>query len=89
MAAGISDTLALGVLCEVYGMGIPTAVLPCLNAAQAAAHPVYRQSVERLRGMGTVIGSYEPHKPKAGGGPNRFRWEEALELLAPVLAARE
>lgn len=27
-AAGISDTLALGILCEAYGFGIPTAVLP-------------------------------------------------------------
>ncbi|MFF1601902.1 flavoprotein [Streptomyces mirabilis] len=87
-AAGISDTLALGILCEAYGMGIPTTVLPYLNAAQAA-HPAYQQSVERLRGMGVLIGSYEPHKPKAGGGADRFRWEEALELLAPVLAAAE
>jgi flavoprotein len=37
-AAGISDTLALGILCEAYGMGIPTAVLPYLNPAQSA-HP--------------------------------------------------
>jgi phosphopantothenoylcysteine synthetase/decarboxylase len=87
-AAGISDTLALGILCEAYGMGIPTAVLPYLNAAQAA-HPAYQQSLERLRGMHVLIGSYEPHKPKAGGGADRFRWEEALELLAPVLAAAE
>ncbi|MBT3152747.1 flavoprotein [Streptomyces sp. CHD11] len=86
-AAGISDTLALGILCEAYDMKIPTAVVPYLNAAQAA-HPAYQQSLERLRGMGVLIGSYEPHKPKAGGGADRFRWEEALELLAPRLSAR-
>ncbi|MFI7393159.1 flavoprotein [Streptomyces tendae] len=86
-AAGISDTLALGILCEAYGMGIPTAVLPYLNSAQAA-HPAYRQSLERLRGMGVLIGSYEPHRPKAGGGADRFRWEEALDLLGPTLACR-
>jgi hypothetical protein len=44
-AAGISDTLALGILCE-----------------------------------------YEPHPPKSGGGADRFRWEEALELLVPNMA---
>ncbi|MFJ5640708.1 flavoprotein [Streptomyces sp. NPDC093223] len=86
-AAGISDTLALGILCEAYGMGIPTAVLPYLNAAQAA-HPAYRRSLNQLCEMGVLIGSYEPHKPKAGGGADRFRWEEALELLAPVSSGR-
>ncbi|MFI1967300.1 flavoprotein [Streptomyces pathocidini] len=81
-AAGISDTLALGILCEAYGFGTPTAVLPYVNAAMAA-HPAYGQSLDRLRAMGVHIGGYEPHQPKAGGGRDKFRWEEALELLAP------
>ncbi|MEV0485700.1 flavoprotein [Streptomyces sp. NPDC050508] len=85
-AAGISDNLALGILCEASAMGVPLAVLPYLNSAQAA-HPAYQQSLERLRGMGVLIGSYDPHKPKAGGGADRYRWEEALELLAPRLSA--
>ncbi|WP_406452703.1 flavoprotein [Streptomyces sp. NBC_00876] len=85
-AAGISDTLALGILCEAYGFGIPTAVMPYLNSAQAA-HPAYSQSLERLREMGVLIGSYEPHKPKADGGADQYRWEEALELLTPKLSA--
>ncbi|MGC3003863.1 flavoprotein [Streptomyces sp. G35A] len=79
-AGGISDTLALGILCEAYGMGVPTAVLPYLNAAQAA-HPAYARSLETLRGMNVMIGTYDPHRPKAGGGADRFRWEEALDLL--------
>ncbi|MEU8825972.1 flavoprotein [Streptomyces sp. NPDC048636] len=79
-AAGISDTLALGILNEAYGLGVPTAVLPYLNAAQAA-HPAYQQSLERLRGMGVLFGDYEPHRPKAGGGRDDFRWERAVELL--------
>lgn len=36
--------------------------------------------------MDVLIGSYEPHKPKAGGGADRFRWEEALELLEPKVS---
>ncbi|MFZ4264564.1 flavoprotein [Streptomyces arboris] len=87
-AAGISDTLALGILCESYGLGVPTAALPYLNSAQAA-HPAYAESLRRLRDMGVLIGSYEPHRPKAGGGADRFRWEEALDLLAPRLSARK
>ena len=86
-AAGISDNLALGILCEAPAMGVPVAVLPYLNSAQAA-HPAYHQSLERLREMGVLIGSYEPHRPKAGGGADRYRWEEVLELLAPKLSAR-
>ncbi|MDX3854361.1 flavoprotein [Streptomyces sp. AK02-01A] len=81
-AAGISDTLALGILCEAYGMGVPTAVLPYLNAAQAA-HPAYRRSLGQLREMGVLFGGTEPHEPNAGGGADRFRWQEALELLTP------
>ncbi|GAA3837328.1 hypothetical protein GCM10022206_89330 [Streptomyces chiangmaiensis] len=68
-------------------MGIPVAVLPYLNSAQAA-HPGYRLSLERLREMGVLIGSYEPHRPKAGGVADRYRWEEVLELLAPRLSVR-
>ncbi|MFI0817167.1 flavoprotein [Streptomyces sp. NPDC021098] len=81
-AAGIADTLAVGILCEAYGMGTPIAALPYLNAAQAA-HPAYRQSLERLREMGVLIADYEPHQPKAGRGRDRFRWEQAVELLTP------
>ncbi|MFJ4966620.1 bifunctional phosphopantothenoylcysteine decarboxylase/phosphopantothenate synthase [Streptomyces sp. ADI96-02] len=80
-AAGISDTLALGILCEAHGLGIPTALLPYLNTAQAA-HPAYLPNLDRLRTMGVRIGTREPHDRQATEGTARFRWEEALELLA-------
>ncbi|WP_405912880.1 flavoprotein [Streptomyces sp. NBC_00963] len=79
-AAGISDTLALGILCEAYGAGIPTVVLPCLNAAQAA-HPAYRRSVDALRDMGVLFSAYDPGPPGATKATSGFRWTEALELL--------
>ncbi|MFF9430999.1 flavoprotein [Streptomyces sp. NPDC014746] len=79
-AAGTADTLALGILCEAYGMGIPTVVLPYVNAAMAT-HPAYNRSLDQLREMGVLVGSYQPHRPKGGGGADPFRWEEALELL--------
>src|SRR5262249_52676583 len=81
-AAGIADTLAVGVLCEANGLGIPTAALPYLNAAQAA-HPAHRQSLDRLGAMGVVIADHDPQQPKAGGGRDGFRWEQAVELLRP------
>ncbi|MCM2386970.1 flavoprotein [Streptomyces albipurpureus] len=78
-AAGISDTLALGILCEAYGSGVPVVVLPHLNEAQAA-HPAYSQSLQRLRDMGVLIDDRQPSPPNAGGGA--FHWERAWELLA-------
>ncbi|MEU5340187.1 flavoprotein [Streptomyces sp. NPDC020766] len=75
-AAGISDTLALGTLCEAYGMGVPISVLPCVSQA-LTAHPAYQDSLKRLRGMGVRFGEH------AFGGPvdREFRWEQALDLL--------
>jgi phosphopantothenoylcysteine synthetase/decarboxylase len=86
-AAGTADTLALGILAEAYGLGIPTAVLPYVNSAMAA-HPAYGESLARLRSMGVLFSGYEPHPPKSGGGADRFRWEEALDLLEPEVRAK-
>lgn len=83
-AAGISDTLALGILCEAYGLGIPVAVQPYVNSAQAA-HPAYAQSLDRLRSMGVLIGDYTPHRPKSGGGRDAYRWTHPLELLSRTI----
>ncbi len=79
-AAGIADTLALGTLCEATGLGVPVAVLPSVADA-LAAHPAYRDSLTRLRGMGVRFAD-----PYAGeSGPDRgrpeFGWERALDLL--------
>ncbi|WP_327235093.1 flavoprotein [Streptomyces sp. NBC_01317] len=81
-AAGISDTLALGTLCEAYGTGVPTAVLPYLNA-DLAAHPAYRRSLGQLRAMGVLISALAPHPAGESGAEDAFRWEEALDLLEP------
>ncbi|MFB7782210.1 flavoprotein [Streptomyces vinaceus] len=87
-AAGFADNLALGILCEAPGMGIPTAALPYVNTA-LAAHPAYRRSLAELREMGVSLGSYEPHRPKAGGGADRFNWAEAIQLLAPHMRSQD
>ncbi|WP_228447631.1 flavoprotein [Streptomyces paludis] len=83
-AAGISDTLALGIVCEAYGLGVPIAVLPYVNGAQAA-HPAYALSLERLHAMAVRVGSHVPHAAGTNGAGSGFRWEEALELLPPKL----
>lgn len=71
-ALGISDTLALGLITEAIGMGIPLVAAPALNSAQAA-HPAFGQSVTTLRGAGVTVlygpGIYEPGPPRTGGRP--------------------
>ncbi|POX41251.1 flavoprotein [Streptomyces sp. Ru72] len=81
-AAGAADTLALGTLCEAYGLGVPIAVLPCVSEA-LAAHPAYRASLERLTGMGVRFGDPYAGEAAEDGTRPRFRWERALDLLTP------
>ncbi|MEV5986687.1 flavoprotein [Streptomyces sp. NPDC052051] len=76
-AAGIADTLALGILCEAYGIGVPIAVLPCVSEA-LAAHPAYRASIDRLTGMGVRFG--DPRSGEAGERPE-FDWVRVLDLV--------
>jgi hypothetical protein len=82
-AAGLADTLAVATLCEACGLGVPVAVLPCVADA-LAAHPAYRESLARLRGMGVRFG--DPYAGNTEGaaqdGPRpEFGWERALDLL--------
>ncbi len=50
-AAGISDTLALGVLNEVIGMDLPVIAVPFPNVA-LARHPAFIRSMAALRECG-------------------------------------
>ncbi|MDX3733448.1 flavoprotein [Streptomyces caniscabiei] len=79
-AAGLADTLAVGTLCEASGLGVPIAVLPCVADA-LAAHPAYRASLARLRGMGVRFGDPYAGGPEEGGERAEFCWERALDLL--------
>ncbi|WP_300010599.1 flavoprotein [Pseudonocardia sp.] len=53
-AAGISDTLALGLLNEALGLGLPIIAAPCVKEA-LRQHPAYPCSVERLRSAGVTV----------------------------------
>src|SRR3954463_4639279 len=47
-SSGTSDTLALGILNEAIGLGIPIVAVPFPNVA-LARHPAFAESVNRLR----------------------------------------
>ena len=82
-AAGISDTLALGLITEGIGLGLPITALPHWNDAQNA-HPAVARNVEFLRAAGVNIllgeGGFVPHKPKQGN-PDTYPWQAALDAL--------
>ncbi|MGH3940267.1 MAG: flavoprotein [Pseudonocardiaceae bacterium] len=89
-ALGVSDTLALGLITEGIGLGIPIVALPFLNAAQAA-HPIFGRNIENLRkaGVAVLLGGegYEPHVPHQGSRHlSEYPWRAALDA---VEAARE
>jgi phosphopantothenoylcysteine synthetase/decarboxylase len=84
-AVGITDTLALGLLVEAQGKGVPIVAMPFTNAAMAA-HPAFRESVARLRGWGVTVlfgdDVSPPHPPGHGERHlERFPWELALDAM--------
>lgn len=84
-AAGISDTLALGLLTEGIGLGLPLVALPFLNAAQAA-HPAFNRSVQELRQAGVKVllgdNGYTPHTPHQGSeNLSHYPWDKALRAV--------
>ena len=86
LAAGISDTYALGVVGEAVGLGLPVVVLPFVNSALANREP-FKRSVDSLRAEGIEIllgpGQWEPHEPHTGGQHfESFPWAMAIDSAA-------
>ena len=85
-AAGIADTLALGLLTEGIGKGLPIVAAPALNNAQEK-HPAFGRSIAVLREAGVTVlygpGVYEPAVPGTGGRP--YDWDMPLSALEDQL----
>ncbi len=59
-ALGISDTLALGLLCEYTGLKMPIVTVPCFrNGGGLDGHPAFFRSLQMLRDYGVRV-LYEP-----------------------------
>lgn len=81
LALGISDTLALGLLNEGLGAGLPIIAVPWPNAA-LARHPAFQRSVGLLREWGVRV-IFDPARiPGATGDPAVFPWDELRAALA-------
>lgn len=81
-AAGISDTLALGLLNEAIGLGRPMLTIPWPNAA-LARHPAFGRSIATLRDCGISV-IYDPGRIPDDARPGRaeFPWDELHAELA-------
>jgi phosphopantothenoylcysteine synthetase/decarboxylase len=90
-AAGITDTLVLGLLVEGYGYGVPTVVVPYTNKVMAL-HPVLHESLAKLRDWGvTVLYGDDVMRLGAPGQNDRLRdkfpWWRALQAVNHPFAA--
>ena len=85
-AAGHSDTLALGLLNEAVGLGIPMAAVPTPNAA-LARHPAFPASIRTLRECGVRV-IYDPDEhplpvPYSDGPSSAalFPWSALVDVV--------
>lgn len=85
-AAGISDTLALGLLNEGLSSGAPIAAVPNPNVT-LARHPAFGRSVEFLRGCGVRV-LFDPDRyrlPDGGNDPRAiFPWAALRETVSEM-----
>jgi hypothetical protein len=84
-AAGICDTLALGILVEAIGKRLPTVVLPFTNRAHAA-HPAFTDNIGKLRSWGVTVlfgpDVYPLHEPGTGSRYlHLFPWPMAVRAI--------
>ena len=82
-AAGITDTFAVGLLCELTGLGVPILAVPLVKDA-LARHVAFTQSLDVLRGMGIHV-LFDAQAPPGARMPS---WPRVLEELHAVTEGR-
>jgi hypothetical protein len=83
LAHGISDTLALGLLNEAIGLGLPITAVPWPNVA-LARHPAFRRSVASLREWGVTVILDPDRLPGVSDTSAVFPWELLRAGLASL-----
>ncbi|WP_431907121.1 flavoprotein [Micromonospora carbonacea] len=88
-AAGITDTLALGLLVEGQGKGVPIVAVPFTNVAMAG-HPAFRASLARLAewGVDVVFGDHVVPLHPPGTGEHHLHAFPWAAVLAAVRGLR-
>jgi phosphopantothenoylcysteine synthetase/decarboxylase len=76
LAAGIADTLALDLLAQAIGAGVPVVVVPWVRRS-LSRHPAYMQTLSTLSGWGlTMVNGGD-----ADDEPSSFPWRSALRTV--------
>jgi phosphopantothenoylcysteine synthetase/decarboxylase len=75
-ALGISDNVALGVLHELLGLGVPVLAFPCAKPA-LTSHPRYADHLRLLTEAGVRITDIDALRNDDG----TYRWQVITELL--------
>ena len=88
LAAGISDTLALGLLNEAIGLGLPIIAAPW-PSIQLYRHPVFQRSIAALREWGVTVLVEPADLPQATKEPAVFPWEELRAELVKLRGVRD
>ena len=73
-AAGITDTFAAGLLCELTGLGVPIIAVPLVKDA-LARYVAFSASLEILHGMGVRV-MFDPQAPPQSRMPS---WPKVME----------
>lgn len=81
LAQGITDTLAVGLLCEYLCLGSPIVAVPNFHEWDMGRHPAIKKSIATLRECGMCI-LYEPEKYPPS---NNVPWDQVLEELHKLL----
>ncbi len=79
-AAGITNTFATGLLCELTGAGVPILAVPLVKD-ELARHVAFGRSLEVLREMGVRV-LFDPQAPPQSRMPG---WPSVLEELHAVI----
>lgn len=87
LAGGISDTLALGLLNEAIGLGLPIIAVPW-PSIQLSRHPAFPRSVELLRAWGLNVILDPARLPQASPQPAVFPWDELRAEVKKLASAR-
>jgi phosphopantothenoylcysteine synthetase/decarboxylase len=74
--AGITNTVAVGTLCEFLGLDAPIVAVPNVNPP-LARHPTFRASLRQLREWGVRV-VFDESAPREARTPP---WEEILEVV--------
>ena len=93
LALGIADTYPLTSVAELIGRGVPTLMVPFVNAALAARTP-FQQSIAGLRAEGVrvlsgPVDNWEPHPPGTGADKQAvFPWRRAFQIAREMAEGR-